>query len=236
MNPEEIANHHPRHCSYEGPTATNFWLREIALQLALINRSIERLSDPTSFKVHEQALRGPAPVAHPNPEQGEDITDLNPTNNPPKAKAVVQADADLKIVDNGKGVLFTVQLQLSSFPGYGITVNQWFVSPFTFWQKGGQPIGLPPNTPPAVINVSSPALTVVPDPGDPSATPPRPADTTGLVFLGTITQPPQDVDGVVATFAYTFPDGVQLTATADPVDITPSETDPDSFVIQESAL
>ena len=170
-------------------------LEKISDTLVFINIGIERLSDPTGFQVNERSLDRPSPKSTSN-LKGENTM------------APLKAGTDLQIVDNGKGVLYTVQPQ-----------------------KAGAPIALPPNTPPAVINVTvggspSTALTVVPTPGD----------TTGLSFTGSIAQPPQDVDAVVAAFAYTFPDGVQLTATADPVDITPSETDPDSFVIQESAL
>ena len=168
---------------------------KISDTLVFINIALERLSDPTSFKVNERSLDG-SPTTTSN-LQGEN--NMSP---------VLKAGTDLQILDNGKGVLYTVQPE-----------------------KAGSPIALPPNTPPAAISVTvggspSTALTVVPTPGD----------TTGLSFTGSIAQPPQDVDTVVAAFAYTFPDGVQLTATADPVDITPSETDPDSFVIQESAL
>ena len=148
--------------------------------LTSLTNAISRLSDPTEFVVTITKIEGDKSM---------------------NTKAV-KADADLQIVDNGKGVLYTLTPQ-----------------------KGGQNVPLPPNTPPAVISVNNPALDVEPTPGD----------NTGLSFTGSIAQPPQDVSGIVATFTYTFPDGVQVIAQASAIDIVPSETDPDSFVIQESA-
>lgn len=203
--------------SFDVETLSDHWfviahiLREGVAQLAdavemlgRINGSIERFSDPTGFKVRERSLGGPTPPLTPNTEK-ENFMD--------KATKL-KAGVDLQIVDNGKGVLYTLVPQ-----------------------KAGQPISLPTGTAPASISVSDPAaLNVVPDPGDPNATPPRPADTTNLVFLGTLPTPPKDEDDVVATFNYTFPDGATLSAVAKGVDIVPAENDPDSFVIQESGL
>lgn len=124
------------------------------------------------------------------------------------------ATADLEIIDSGKGVLFTLTPT-----------------------KGGVNTTLPSGTPAAVPASSDPALSLAADPGDPNATPPRPADTTNLVFLGSIAQPPKDVAGIVATFNYTFPDGNTLVATAPAVDIVaPVNNDPDGFTIQEAAV
>jgi hypothetical protein len=89
---------------------------------------------------------------------------------------------------------------------------------------------------PAITGVSSAPASLtnpVPDPGDPSATPPRPADTTGLVFLSTVPQPPVDAEDVVVTFSVTTTAGVALTATANPVDVTADDS-PAGFTISES--
>lgn len=115
---------------------------------------------------------------------------------------------DLVILDSGKGVLFTL----------------------TPINKAGATEPLPAGD---VVNATSSApasLAVAPDPGDPSATPPRPADTTGLVFLGTVPQPPVDAVGVVVTFSAAFGSTV-----ANPVDIT-ADNSPVGFSITETVL
>ena len=121
---------------------------------------------------------------------------------------------DLSALDDGKGVLYTL----------------------TLVPAGSK---LPAGSPPIVGTSSSPALTVAADPGDPSATPPRAADTTGLVFLGSIAKPPVDTPGLVVTFAVTLPNGTAISQAAAAVDIVPdpnNPANPTGFTIQEAAV
>lgn len=103
------------------------------------------------------------------------------------------AIVDLTILDDGKGVLFAL----------------------TPKNKGGGTVPLPSGTPPITAVSSAPAslTNAVPDPGDPTLTPPRPPDTTGLVFLSTVPQPPVDATGITMTFSTTLPNGTALTGT-----------------------
>jgi|SRR5580700_54604 hypothetical protein len=122
---------------------------------------------------------------------------------------LAKATADLQILDDGKGVLFTLT-----------PVN-----------RAGAPEPLPSGI--TVTGTSSAPASLanpIPDPGDPNATPPRPPDTTGLVFLSTVPQPPVDAVSVVVTF--TAPFG---STAANPVDVTADDS-PVGFTITESAL
>jgi hypothetical protein len=119
---------------------------------------------------------------------------------PSKATATV----DLTTLDDGKGVLYT----------------------FTPVNSQGATVTLPAGTPPISGTSSDPAMTVAQDPGDPAATPPRPADTTGLVLLGSIAQPAKDVAGIVVTGSTTLPNGTVLSLACPPVDIVPDPNNP----------
>jgi hypothetical protein len=120
---------------------------------------------------------------------------------------IAKAGADLQILDNGKGVLFTLT-----------PVN-----------RAGNPEPLPAGTTVLATSSAPASLAVAPDPGDPNATPPRPADTTGLIFLGTVPQPPVDAVGVVVTFSAPFG-----STAADPIDVT-ADNSPVGFTITETA-
>jgi hypothetical protein len=74
----------------------------------------------------------------------------------------------------------------------------------------------------------------VQDPGDPTANPPRLPDTTGLVFLSTVPQPPVDATGIVVTFSDTLTNGSVISTAADPIDVTADDS-PVGFTITESA-
>lgn len=113
-----------------------------------------------------------------------------------------------QILDDGKGVLFTL----------------------TPINHAGDPEPLPAGTPVSATSSANASLAVVPDPGDPTANPPRPADTTGLVFLGTVPQPPVDALGVVVTFSAPFG-----STSAQPIDVV-ADNSPVGFSISESAL
>lgn len=141
---------------------------------------------PTGFRITETAL----------PTQKEN------------KMTIKAAGVDLAILDDGKGVLFTLT-----------PVNH-----------AGNPEPLPPGTTVSATSSAPASLTVAADPGDPNATPPRPPDTTGLVFLGTVPQPPVDAAGVVVTFSAPFG-----TTAADPIDIT-ADNSPVGFTITEAAL
>jgi len=122
---------------------------------------------------------------------------------------------DLDILDDGKGVLYSLT-----------PVN-----------KAGNTVPLPSGTPPITASSSAPAslANAIPDPGDPNANPPRPPDTTGLVFLATVPQPPVDAVGIVETFTTTLTNGTVLTGPAPAVDVTADNT-PAGFTIKETAL
>ena len=122
---------------------------------------------------------------------------------------LAKAGVDLQILDDGKGVLFTLT-----------PVNH-----------AGAPEPLPSGV--LVTGTSSAPASLanpVPDPGDPNATPPRPADTTGLVFLSTVASPVVDAAGIVVTFSAPFG-----STAADPVDVV-ADNSPVGFTITESAL
>lgn len=141
--------------------------------------------------------------------RGFQITETALNRTGEKKMTLVKATSNLQILDDGKGVLYTLT-----------PVNH-----------AGAPEPLPTGT---VISASSSAPAslgnAVPDPGDPNATPPRPADTTGLVFLATVPQPPVDATGIVMTFSAPFG-----TTAAAPVDVA-ADASPVGFTISESAL
>ena len=117
------------------------------------------------------------------------------------------ATVDFQILDDGKGVLFTLQ-----------PIN-----------RADSPEPLPAGdvvtgTSSAPASLTNPA----PDPGDPTATPPRPPDTTGLVFLSTVPQPPVDATGIVVTFTAAFG-----STAANPIDVV-ADNSPVGFTISES--
>jgi hypothetical protein len=118
----------------------------------------------------------------------------------------LKTGVDLTTLDDGKGVLYTLT-----------PVN-----------AAGADVKMPAGSSPITPSSSDPALTVAPDPGDPTANPPRPADTTGLVFLGSIAQPPKDVAGIVVSFSATLPSGNTIQTAADPVDIVPDPNNPNN--------
>jgi hypothetical protein len=127
----------------------------------------------------------------------------------------LSAGVNLTTLDDGKGVLYALT-----------PVN-----------AAGNPTKLPAGSGPVTGTSSSPAMTVAQDPGDPTATPPRPADTTGLVFLGSIAQPPVDTPGIVVTFTDQLTSGAVITTAAAPVDIIPdpnNPANPTGFTIVES--
>jgi hypothetical protein len=115
---------------------------------------------------------------------------------------------DLQILDDGKGVLFTLQ-----------PVN-----------AAKMPVPLPAGDTVTATSSAPATLAVAPDPGDPNANPPRPADTTGLVFLGTVPQPPVDATAIVVTFSASFG-----SSAANPIDVT-ADGSPAGFTITETAL
>jgi hypothetical protein len=129
-----------------------------------------------------------------------------------KLMAKAKATVDLQILDDGKGVLFTLT-----------PVN-----------AAGGSVPLPTGTV-VVATSSAPAtLTVAADPGDPTATPPRAADTTGLVFLGSVVKPVVDATGVTVGFSDTLATGT-ITATSAPVDIV-ADNSAVGFTVTEAAL
>ena len=129
-------------------------------------------------------------------------------------KKAATATADLVILDDGKGVLYTLQ-----------PIN-----------KAGIAVPLPSGSGPITAVSSAPAslANAVQDPGDPTANPPRPPDTTGLVFLATVPQPPVDATGVVMTFSDTLTNGSVISTAANGVDVTPDNS-PAGFTITETA-
>jgi hypothetical protein len=146
----------------------------------------ELLAQPVGFRITETALN----------RTGDKIM-----------APISKATTDLQILDDGKGVLYTLT-----------PVN-----------KAGASEPLPSGT---VITASSSApaslANAIPDPGDPTANPPRPPDTTGLVFLATVPQPPVDATDAVMTFSAPFGStaapGVDVTADNSPVGFTITET------------
>jgi hypothetical protein len=167
--------------------------RESAEYYAALSKQLNRIlgiitpppDEVAAIQVTETALAG-------SPAKGE------------KAMPKTKATADLVILDDGKGVLFTLQ-----------PVN-----------AGGAAIPLPAGSGPITGVSSAPASLANPiqDPGDPTATPPRPPDTTGLVFLSTVPQPPVDAVGVVVTFSDTLTSGNTITTAANPIDVTADDS------------
>lgn len=119
-------------------------------------------------------------------------------NNVGKMKATV----DLQILDDGKGVLFTLQ-----------PVN-----------AAGNSIPLPTGDTVSAGSSAPGSLAVAPNPGD----------TTGLVFLGTVPQPPVDATGIVVTFSATLSNGNTISTAANPIDVTADDS-PVGFTITETA-
>jgi hypothetical protein len=159
--------------------------------LDLARQAFSLVNLPAGFKITEKAVI---------PQGGKKMA---------KAKATV----DFVILDDGKGVLFTLQ-----------PVN-----------AAGNPVPLPSGSGPitGVSSVPGSLTNPVQDPGDPTANPPRLADTTGLVFLSTVPQPPVDATGIVVTFSDTLTSGAVISTAANPVDVTADNT-PAGFTISES--
>jgi hypothetical protein len=158
----------------------------IQLEAKILAKLDKLLNEPVGFVIKEQAVQS----------QGD------------KSMAAEKAGANLQILDDGKGVLYTLT-----------PVN-----------KQGVAEPLPAGT--AITATSSAPASLanaVPDPGDATLNPPRPADTTGLVFLATVPQPPVDAAGVVMTFSAPFG-----STDAAAVDIT-ADSSPVGFTITESA-
>jgi hypothetical protein len=157
-------------------------------------------NEPVAINVSEQAVESANLT-------GEKL--MTPTPSTPIRKATV----DFQILDDGKGVLFTLS-----------PVN-----------SAGNPVPLPAGTPAITATSSAPgSLTnAIDDPGDTTANPPRPPDTTGLVFLSTVPQPPVDATGITMTFATTLANGTTLTGVSTPVDVI-ADTSPVGFTITES--
>lgn len=109
----------------------------------------------------------------------------------------VKATVDLQILDDGKGVLFTLT-----------PVNQ-----------AGNPVPLPTGDTVTATSSVPGSLAVASNPGD----------TTGLVFLGTVPQPPVDATGIVVTFSAAFG-----STAANPIDVV-SDSSPVGFTITEAA-
>lgn len=129
--------------------------------------------------------------------------------------AQLQAGVKLRVLDDGKGVLYTL-----------LPVNA-AGNPVP-WNVANNPIQAVSSAPATLGNA-------VPDPGDPNATPPRPADTTGLVFVAPVTQPVVDADNVVMTFSDTLTNGSTISTDAPGVDVAADDS-PVGFSISESAL
>ena len=129
-----------------------------------------------------------------------------------KMAGAAKATVDLQILDDGKGVLFTLT-----------PVN-----------AAGATVALPAGVTVTPTSSAPGSLAVAQDPGDPNANPPRPPDTTGLVFLGTVPQPPVDATGIVVTFSATLPSGTVISAAAAPVDVV-TDSSPVGFSITETA-
>jgi hypothetical protein len=145
----------------------NLWIVLITIVLALLAVALYlKIGSlrPVGFKINEQALGG----------------------NMAKLKATV----DLQILDDGKGVLFTLQ-----------PVN-----------ANGNPVPLPAGDMVSASSSATASLTVVPNPGD----------TTGLVFLGTVPQPPVDATDIAVTFSATNP--IDVVADDSPAGFTITET------------
>lgn len=148
-------------------------------------------------------------LADPN---GFRITETAVQSQGEEAMSKLKAGLDLEILDSGKGVLYTLTPT-----------------------RDGNPVPLPSGSVITAVSSAPASLTnAVQDPGDPTANPPRSADTTGLVFLATVPQPPVDATGITQTFTDTATNGATLSATADPVDVT-ADNSPNGFTITESA-
>jgi len=179
----------------------NETLKEAVHELRRIRELLEKA--PVGFTIKETALPDVAGKEYP----WRPVPNL--TKSQENKMTLAKATTDLQILDDGKGVLFTLT-----------PVN-----------RAGAPEPLPSGT--TITGTSSAPASLanpIPDPGDPNATPPRPPDTTGLVFLSTVPQPPVDVVGAVVTF--TAPFG---STAANPVDVTADDS-PVGFTITESAL
>lgn len=186
-------------------------LRHIRQYFHRIVELLERKSQPDSFSITERGLDQPIEIPALRTSSGAKHMTTEVKN---------KAGVDLSILDDGKGVLYTLT-PVKANPD-GTTT----------------PEPLPAGTSPIVGTPSDPVLNVAQDPGDPSATPPRPADTTGLVFLGSIATP-KDVAGVVVTFKCTLPNGNVISTDAPPVDVVPDPNNPNNptgFTIAEAAV
>jgi hypothetical protein len=151
---------------------------------------LEFLRQPTGFRVTATAVQAKGEVM-----------------------AKLKTGVDLQILDDGKGVLYTLT-----------PVN-----------KAGVTEPAPPGgVITAVSSAPASLANAVPDPGDPTANPPRPPDTTGLVFLATVPQPPVDAVGITQTFTDTETSGATISGVSDPVDVT-ADTSPVGFTITETA-
>ena len=125
--------------------------------------------------------------------------------------AKLKASADFVILDDGKGVLFTIG---------------------GFLNAAGNPVpfsGTLAGASSAPASLSNP----VQDPGDPTANPPRPPDTTGLVFLSTVPKPVVDGTGIVVTFTDALTSGQSISVAANPIDVDADDS-PVGFTISES--
>ena len=165
---------------------------DVTLKLILMELRIVRLA-PVGFRIAETALQ---------PNQGG------------KNVAKVKAGVDLKILDDGKGVLFTIS---------------------GFVNAAGNPVPQPAGVISGVSSAPASLLNPIPDPGDPNATPPRPPDTTGLVFLSTVAQPVVDADDVIVTFTDNETSGGVITEEANGIDIAVDDSAV-GFSVTETAL
>jgi len=120
-----------------------------------------------------------------------------------KETSMADGTVDLQILDDGKGVLFTLT-----------PVN-----------KAGNTEPLPAGSTVKATSSAPASLVVAANPGD----------TTGLVFLGTVPQPPVDATAIVVTFECDDSNGNALFSTdAAPIDVTADNT-PVGFTITETA-
>jgi hypothetical protein len=191
-------------------------VRKIHEQLTLLQNAESQYYTSTSKRLTriEEALKDLTEPPTNNPVAFEVTETAIGENTMALPKKAATATADLVILDDGKGVLYTLQ-----------PIN-----------KAGAPVPLPTGSGPISAVSSAPAslANAVQDPGDPTATPPRPPDTTGLVFLATVPQPPVDATGVIMTFSDTLTNGSVISTAATGVDVTPDNS-PAGFTITETA-
>jgi hypothetical protein len=169
------------------------WTKEDRALLLRLVVAVEKIASveagPVGFRITETALSTSKP---------EDEVTFTDNFGPNFMKEdVMPANVDLQILDDGKGVLFTLQ-----------PVN-----------KAGNPEPLPPGDVVTATSSAPASLAVAPNPGD----------TTGLVFLGTVPQPPVDATGIVVTFSAAFG-----STAANPIDVV-ADNSPVGFTITESA-